>query len=269
MLAAGNGLKGEYFNNTGLAGTPAVTRTDATVDFEWWGTPAAGISSNYFSARWSGKVEAPVTGAYKLATYSNEAVRVWLDGTLIIDNWAAHWTAKNTSSSINLVAGQQYSLKIDYREGLGMAVAKLAWSYPGQNETVIPKARLYSDTVTTGAEPVYLSELNPVVSQNGWGQYEKDRSNGESRWRDGSTIEINNMKWGRGLGVHAASDLRYQLMGRYRSFFADIGIDDEVGTRGSVVFEVWLDGAKKFTSPLMKGTDPVVPVALDVTGFAN
>ena len=265
-LAAGNGLKGEYFNNTGLVGTPAVTRTDTTVNFEWWGTPAAGISNNYFSARWSGKVEAPVSGAYKLATISNEAVRVWLDGTLIIDNWADHWTARNTSAAINLAAGQQYSLRIDYREGLGMAVAKLLWSYPGQTETVIPQARLYSDTVTPAAEPVYLSELTPVLAQNGWGQYERDRSNGESRYRDGSTIEINDKKWGRGLGVHAASDLRYQLMGRYKSFLTDIGIDDEVGARGSVVFEVWLDGTKKFTSPVMKGTDPVASVALDVTG---
>ncbi|MEO5925375.1 MAG: DUF1800 family protein [Bryobacteraceae bacterium] len=269
VLAAGNGLKGEYFNNTGLTGSPAVTRTDATVNFEWWGTPAAGISNNYFSARWSGKVEAPVTGAYKLATYSNEAVRVWLNGSLIIDNWADHWTAKNTSAAINLTVGQQYTLKVDYREGLGMAVAKLLWSYPGQTETVIPQARLYSDALATGPEPIYLSELTPAVAQNGWGPYEKDRSNGESRSRDGRTIELNDLKWGRGLGVHAASDLRYQLMGRYKSFFADLGIDDEVGARGTVIFEVWLDGTRKYVSPIIKGADPVVPIALDVTGVTE
>jgi len=269
LLAAGNGLKAEYFNNTGLAGSPAVTRTDATVNFEWWGTPAAGISNNYFSSRWSGKVEAPVTGAYKLATYSNEGIRVWLNGSLAIDNWSSHWTARDVSASINLIAGQQYDLKLEFRESEGTAVAKLLWSYPGQTETIIPQARLFSEPVAPAATPVYLSELTPAVAQNGWGQYEKDRSNGESRWRDGRTLEINDVKYGRGLGVHAASDLRYQLMGRYKSFFAEVGVDDEVGNRGTVIFEVWLDGVRKFVSPTLKGTDAAVPVSLDLTGVSE
>lgn len=266
MMAAGNGLRGDYFNNTALVGTPTVTRTDATVNFDWEGTPAPGISNNYFSARWSGKVEAPVTGAYKLATYSNAGVRVWLSGTLIIDNWPSHGTTKNTSASINLTASQQYDLKIEFHENEGAAVAKLLWSYPGQEERVIPQARLYSDPVTPWTAPVNLSELDPVFSENGWGRYERDRSNGESRFRDGRTIEINDVQYGRGLGVHAKSDLRYQLFGRFKSFLADVGVDDEVGPGGSVIFEVWLDGARKFVSPLLKGTDAAVPVSLDVTG---
>lgn len=266
LLAVGNGLKGEYFNNTALGGTPSVTRTDATVNFDWWGTPATGISNNYFSVRWSGKVEAPVTGAYKLATYSNEAIRVWLDGSLVIDNWATHWTAKDTSAALNLTGGQQYDLKLELRESTGSAVAKLLWSYPGQTETVIPQARLYSDAVRPLAAPLYLSELTPALAVNGWGQYEKDRSNGESRWRDGRTLEINDVHYGRGLGVHASSDLRYQLLGKYKSFYADLGVDDEVGTRGTVVFEVWLDGTRKYVSSILKGSDAAVPVSLDVTG---
>ena len=266
MLAAGNGLRGDYFNNTALAGTPAVTRTDATVNFDWEGTPAAGISNNYFSARWSGKVEAPVTGAYKLATYSNAGIRVWLSGTLIIDNWPTHGTAKNTSPAVNLTANQQYDLKIEFHENQGDAVARLLWSYPGQEERVIPQSRLYSDPVTPAAAPFNLSELDPVFSENGWGRYERDRSNGESRYRDGHTIEINDVQYGRGLGVHAKSDLRYQLFGKFKSFLADVGVDDEVGPGGSVIFEVWLDGVRKFASPLLKGTDPAVPVSLDVTG---
>lgn len=265
MFAAGNGLRAEYFNNTGLVGTPTVVRTDAAVNFEWGGTPASGISNNYFSARWSGKVEAPVTGAYKLATYSNAGIRVWLSGTLIIDNWPTHSTAKNTSAAMNLVANQQYDLKVEYHEREGSAVAKLLWSYPGQAEAAIPQARLYSAAVTPSAAPAYLSEFDPVVKDNGWGRYERDRSNGESRSRDGETIEINGVKYGRGLGVHAKSDLRYQLFRKFKSFNADLGVDDEVGQGGSVIFEVWLDGARKYVSPLMKGTDAALPISLDVT----
>lgn len=266
IFAAGNGLRGEYFNNTGLVGTPAAVRTDATVNFDWWGTSVNGLSNNYFSARWSGKVEAPVTGAYRLATYSNAGIRVWLDGNLVIDNWPTHWTAKDTSAALNLTANQQYNLKIEFHESEGSAVAKLLWSHPGQAETIIPQARLFSDPVSPAAPPEYLSELDPVFSQNGWGRYERDRSNGESRFRDGRTLEINDVQYGRGLGVHAASDLRYQLFGKFKSFLVDVGVDDEVEGGGSVVFEVWLDGTRKFVSPVLKGTDPALPVALDVAG---
>lgn len=211
-------------------------------------------------------VEAPVTGAYKLATYSNAGIRVWLSGTLIIDNWPTHKTTRNASAPLNLTANQQYDLKIEYHESEGSAVAKLLWSYPGQEERVIPQARLHSDAVTPAGAPLNLSELDPVLSENGWGRYERDRSNGESRYRDGRTIEINDVQYGRGLGVHAKSDLRYQLFGKFKSFLADVGVDDEVGPGGSVIFEVWLDGTRKFVSPLLKGTDPAVPVSLDLTG---
>ncbi|MEI9813478.1 MAG: NPCBM/NEW2 domain-containing protein [Acidobacteriota bacterium] len=81
----------------------------------------------------------------------------------------------------------------------------------------MPQARLYSDAATVLTTPVYLSELTPTVSISGWGPYEKDRSNGESRARDGQTLSLGNVKWGRGLGVHPASDLRYQLAGKYQT----------------------------------------------------
>jgi hypothetical protein len=58
----------------------------------------------------------------------------------------------------------------------------------------------------------------------------------------------------RGLGVHAVSDLRYTLPAGTCSFLAVIGVDDEVGTRGSVTFQVLANGASLYTSPLLTGT---------------
>jgi hypothetical protein len=50
----GTGLKGEYFNNRDLFGSPALTRTDATVAFDWVnGSPGAPITNNNFSVRWT------------------------------------------------------------------------------------------------------------------------------------------------------------------------------------------------------------------------
>lgn len=266
VLGAGNGLRGDYFNNTGLVGTPVVSRTDTTVDFTWSGAPASGMSGDHFSARWSGKLEAPVTGAYTLAVNSDEGIRVWLNNALVIDNWAAHAAIRNASAPINLVAAQQYTLKIEYYERTGSAVAQLLWSYPGQAEIAVPEARLYSDTVTTMASSTYLSGLTPVSSTNGEGPYERDLSNGNGGEGDGKTITIGGTRWARGLGVSAASELVYQLSAQYQTFLADIGVDDEVSDRGSVVFEVWLDGVRKYQSPVLRGYDRVVSISVPVVG---
>jgi glucose/arabinose dehydrogenase len=84
---------------------------------------------------------------------------------------------------------------------------------------------------------------------NGWGPVERDMSNGETAAGDGHTITLDAIPYAKGLGVHAPSDVRYALGGTCSGkFIADVGVDDEVGSGGSVVFQVWLDAVKAFDS---------------------
>ena len=64
---------------------------------------------------------------------------------------------------------------------------------------------------------------------NGWGPVEKDRSNGEAGASDGGTITLNGVTYAKGLGAHAASDIRYALNGACSVFTAAVGVDDEMG----------------------------------------
>ena len=91
---------------------------------------------------------------------------------------------------------------------------------------------------------------------NGWGPAERDRSNGELGASDGGTISLGGVTYAKGLGVHADSDLRWSLFGQCSTFSAVIGVDDEVGPNGSVVFQVYVNGALRFTSGLMTGSTP-------------
>jgi YVTN family beta-propeller protein len=116
-----------------------------------------------------------------------------------------------------------------------------------------------------GAE-VYLSALTPAVQTNGWGPYERDRSNGETGAADGRTITLNGVAYAKGLGVHAASELKYTLAGGYTVFTSDVGVDDETGANGSVVFQVFLDGVKVFDSGVMTGSSATKTVRVDTTG---
>ena len=112
----------------------------------------------------------------------------------------------------------------------------------------------------------YLSDMNWVSATNGWGPVEKNMSNGEQSAGDGQPITLNGAAFQKGLGVHASSDVRYSLAAAYSRFSAKVGVDDEVGSPGSVVFEVWADGAKLYSSGVMSGASATKAVQLDIRG---
>lgn len=124
----------------------------------------------------------------------------------------------------------------------------------------------------TAAQPpvqpvtTYLSSLTPTSATNGYGPYEKDRSNGELGSTDGHTLTLNGVTYAKGLGVHALSDITFNLNQQYRNFFSEVGIDDEVGSAGSVIFQVFVDSAKVFDSGLMSGSSATKSISLDLTG---
>jgi YVTN family beta-propeller protein len=141
--ASGTGLLGQYFNNTALRGTAIFQRIEAP-NFDWMtGSPGSGIGADNFSVRWTGTIEAPVTGTAVLQTISDDGIRVWFDNNLVINNWTLHGpTASN--ATVNFQAGKRYAITIEYYESGGGAVAKLNWQIPGSGSFVaVPAQRLY------------------------------------------------------------------------------------------------------------------------------
>jgi NPCBM/NEW2 domain len=75
----------------------------------------------------------------------------------------------------------------------------------------------------------YLSDVQLASASNGWGPFERDRSNGEAKAGDGKIISLNGKRYAKGLGVHADSDLQFDLTGKgCTRFQADVGVDQEV-----------------------------------------
>ena len=112
---------------------------------------------------------------------------------------------------------------------------------------------------------VYVSDLD-FTSTNGYGPLEKDMSNGEDAPNDGKMMSLGGTTYSKGLGVHADSEVTVALGGAYKTFLADIGVDDEVEDRGSVVFQVLVDGTQEFDSGVMTGASETKKVSVDVTG---
>jgi beta-glucosidase len=132
------GLRGEYFDNPDLKGTPVFPRIDKNLDFDFGdGSPSPKIKNDNFSIRWTGKLIAPTTNTYKLTAKSDDGVKVYLDNKLIISNWSNH-PPISVSATIDLVAKHTYEIKIEYYENVGGASIRLGWEIPdnGKIETI-------------------------------------------------------------------------------------------------------------------------------------
>lgn len=125
---AGNYLA-EYFNNTTLLGTPAVTLNETEIDFDWGsGSPDLAIGVDNFSARYK-KTATFEDGTYDFTATADDGVRVYIDGTLIINKWIDQPATTYTVSKV-MTAGS-HELKVEYYEKGGGAVLKFNYAKTG------------------------------------------------------------------------------------------------------------------------------------------
>lgn len=121
------GLRGEYFANRSLAGAAAFVRRDTSILFEWaMGSPDASLPRDSFSIRWTGALRPDVSGEYTLGAATDDGVRLWLDGKLLIDSWYDRGALLDRAT-VPLQAGKSYDLKIEYYENNGWSYAALVW----------------------------------------------------------------------------------------------------------------------------------------------
>lgn len=127
------GVKGEYFANAKLEGSPSFTRIDKNIDFYWESeSPAAGLSVNDYSVRWTGYLVPPVSGTYKLGSWGMPTLEVWLEGEKILNTNNEHH-AFHQEKAVDLEAGMKYKLVYEYKNWTGDGDAKLMWSLPNEN----------------------------------------------------------------------------------------------------------------------------------------
>ena len=100
------------------------------------------MGADTFSVRWTGQVQPRLTGTYSFYTYSDDGVRLWINGQLLVDNWTDHGPTEN-AAQIALVAGQLYDVRMEFYENGGGAVAMLSWSATGLSKELIPASQLF------------------------------------------------------------------------------------------------------------------------------
>ncbi|MBN2315813.1 MAG: hypothetical protein JXM79_17925, partial [Sedimentisphaerales bacterium] len=130
-------------------------------DFNWGGaSPGPGVDAPLFSVRWTGMLNVPYAETYTFYANVYEAVRLWVNDQLIIDNWMAHHMAIEYQAKIDLVAGPcPVVMEIGNVAGGGYGggdnmQAQLSWSNPTLGKEIIPQTALLL--------PVWAARPNPA-----------------------------------------------------------------------------------------------------------
>jgi hypothetical protein len=123
-------------------------------------------------------------------------------------------------------------------------------------------APLVASAGALSAPAVYLGDLTPLYSTQGWGQLQVDHS------VQGNPLRIGDQRYARGLGTHAQSEILYDLNRSYVRFESWVGIDAEMlaQPKASVVFKVFVDNEERFNSGIMRASSKPQKVSIPVAG---
>ncbi|MFG2287788.1 alpha-L-fucosidase [Streptomyces sp. NPDC048595] len=145
-VGEGTGLTARSWANDSFTGPPAAVRVDPTVNesYRFDGSPDPKIPADHFATRWTGTLQPHFAGTYTLTTVSDDTVRLWIDGRLMIDGSVPHGPRVDKATVV-LKAGHRHRIRIDHTERTGEAHLKLLWSGPGQEQQIVPRSQLYAD----------------------------------------------------------------------------------------------------------------------------
>ena len=212
----------EYFANRDLAGAPAVTRYENALNFDWKsGSPDSRIPADNFSARFT-RDEWFEAGTYRFSYRSDDGVRLWVGGTLVVDDWRdrqASWSFVD-----HFIPQGTQPVRVEYYEHGGGAALQVVWERVSGGATW--RGEYYNNRDLSGSPA--LVRFDPAIDFD-WGIGKPD-----------SAISADNfsVRWTRTLGF---------TPGAYR-FFASTDDGVRIYVDGHAVVDAWYDQSRFTTN---------------------
>ena len=157
--------RAEYFDNVNLTGVPVAVVVESEINHRWdHESPGHGLGSKYFSVRWSTTVDLPA-GVYLFKAYTDDGVRMFVDGQVVIDQWINRPETLNEQELV-LEAGA-HTVRVDYYQHIGRATALAWWEW--LTGSVAPRWRgeYFNNPYLAGA-PVLAQDEGGDLNHN-WG----------------------------------------------------------------------------------------------------
>jgi hypothetical protein len=216
--------KGEYFNNMNLSGSPVLVRDDKAINFNWGtGSPDPSVQADHFSVRWT-RNQFFNAGTYTFTATTDDGMRVWVGGTLLIDAW--YDQSSTHTASITLSEGT-YPLRVEYYEDTGFAVAQVSWS-TASSSSLQPWTGSYYNNMTLSGTPAFVRQ-DSVLDFN-WGGGSPGPGVGGTDW---------SAKWDSTQFAPTAGNYTVAVI-------ADDGV--RVWVDGNLVIDQWHDQSPTFYS---------------------
>jgi PKD repeat protein len=141
----------EIFGNKALSGTTVEQRYEAAgaggFSFDWGtGRPSSCTGVDNFAVRFSRTISVPTAGSYTFTTTTDDGVRLFVDGQLLIDRWVDQ--APASASGTRALSAGTHELRMDYYESGGGAVAALRWEAAANRPPVARATATPSSGVT-------------------------------------------------------------------------------------------------------------------------
>ncbi|UFH53114.1 PA14 domain-containing protein [Spirosoma sp. KNUC1025] len=167
------GLTGYYFNGSDVNNLLLKSsRVDGPLNFSWGSAVPAGSGLSdaaSYSVRWKGFLQASYSEAYTLSVQTDRGVRLWVDDSLVIDQWANR-SLGEASGVVNLKAGQYVALRLESQGGSRLV---FNWSSAHQPKGVVPASALFPNTDSEeaiGKDLLYGLQVDKVLNNGlyGW-----------------------------------------------------------------------------------------------------
>ena len=162
---ATNGITADYFIGKNFEQL-VLNRVDSNIDFTWNDSPATGLPADGFSVRWQGSIVPTSSGVFDFITRSDDGVRLWLNGVLVINNWTNHGETWDYAT-LTLTAGVPVSVKMEFYENTGGAMARLFWDGPGANFIAVPQSALRPLEAAAAPASMTLTGTVPAANTDG------------------------------------------------------------------------------------------------------
>jgi hypothetical protein len=156
-----DGWRATYWNNPSLAGFWRLQQVETEpLDRDWGeGSPSERINTNYWSARWERMIRVQ-PGNYRFTATVDNGIRVWVDETLVIDEWASRWRRGGSDFVGDIfLDGGPHLLRVEFFDTDGPASIQLDWEpYTGPPPVIEGWMAEYFNNVNLSGNPVAVRD---------------------------------------------------------------------------------------------------------------
>lgn len=227
-----------YWNNMTLSGSPVLQRDEPNLDYYWGtGSPDPSVWADGFSARWTRYLDL-AAGTYRFTATSDDGMRVYVDGGLIINEWTDH-SARTVYVDRVLTAGH-HLVVVEFYENTGDAVARVSWT---PVTTITNWRGEYFNNKTLGGTPALVRDDAQINFAWGTGSPAAGIV-----WSDGFSV-----RWTRSLNL-AAGNYRFSMT-----------VDDggRLWVNGHLLIDAWRDQAPRTYTGVLYVPAGSVPVKME------